>query len=374
MTDLKDGPQAVSECAYLHLRSGFRGRLSPPSHGRQMRPDSNDREETRRPFPRGTVMSTKPEMKKQVPDELSRETLKTFDDVTGLHPGFRPVHAKGILLSGTFTASAGGKELTKAPHVQRDSVPVVVRFSDFAGVPTVPDYDVENASPRGCAVRFFLAEHSHTDIIGHSVNGFPTRTLEEFLQFLKAVGASGPDAPKPTPVEAFLGSHPAALAFVQAPKPIPTSFAKESFYGVNAYKFVNGGGVEKFGRYRIVPQDGNEYLDSAEAAKKSPNFLFDDIKARTTHGGVKMRVLVQIATGQDVVDDATVKWPDDRPIMEFGTIEVNGQVPDNDAAQRHIIFDPIPRVEGIEPSGDPLLDPRASVYLASGRRRRAASV
>jgi catalase len=176
-------------------------------------------------------MSTKPERKMEQPDALSREALQAFDDLTGLQPGYRPVHAKGILLSGTFTASASGKELTKAPHVRRESVPVVVRFSDFAGVPTVPDYDVENASPRGCAVRFFLAEHSHTDVIGHSVNGFPVRTVEEFLQFLRALGASGPGAAKPTPVEVFLGSHPAALAFVQAPKPIPTSFAKESCFG-----------------------------------------------------------------------------------------------------------------------------------------------
>jgi catalase len=60
--------------------------------------------------------------------------------------------------------------------------------------------------------------------------------------------------------------------------------------------------------------------------------------------------------------------------VKFGTIELNGVVPEQDAAQRQIIFDPIPRVDGIEPSGDPLLDPRASLYLASGRRRRTASV
>jgi catalase len=45
-------------------------------------------------------------------------------------------------------------------------------------------------------------------------------------------------------------------------------------------------------------------------------------------------------------------------------------VPDNEAQQRHIIFDPIPRVDGIDPSADPLLAPRADVYLATGRRRR----
>jgi catalase len=313
-------------------------------------------------------------MKKQEPDELSREVLQAFDNLSGLQPGFRPVHAKGILLSGTFRASASGKELTKAPHVQRESVPVYVRFSDFAGVPAVPDYDQENASPRGCAVRFFLAEHSHTDIVAHSVNAFPARTMEEFLQFLRALAASGPDATKPTQVDSFLGSHPAALAFVETPKPIPTSFARESFFAVNAYKFMNNAGVEKFGRYRIVPAEGNEYLDAAAAAKQSPDFLFEDIEDRIAHGGVKMRILVQMAEDGDVVDDATVTWPEGRAFVELGTVEVNGEVANNTEEQRHIIFDPIPRVDGIEPSADPLLDPRALLYLASGRRRRTAAV
>jgi catalase len=35
---------------------------------------------------------------------LSRETIETFDNANGgIHAGFRPAHAKGILLTGTFT-------------------------------------------------------------------------------------------------------------------------------------------------------------------------------------------------------------------------------------------------------------------------------
>lgn len=45
----------------------------------------------------------------------------------------------------------------------------------------------------------------------------------------------------------------------------------------------------------------------------------------------------------------------------------------DDETHRRIIFDPIPRVDGIEPSGDPLLDLRAAIYLLSGRRRRQAT-
>jgi catalase len=66
-----------------------------------------------------------------------------------------------------------------------------------------------------------------------------------------------------------------------------------------------------------------------------------------------------------------VSWPKDRPEVEFGVLELISVAPNNDDEQRHIIFDPIPRVDGIEPSDDPLLQPRATVYLASGRRRRS---
>jgi len=47
-------------------------------------------------------------------------------------------------------------------------------------------------------------------------------------------------------------------------------------------------------------------------------------------------------------------------------------VPDNAHEQKQMIFDPIPRVDGIDASDDPLLELRAAVYLLSGRRRRAA--
>jgi len=50
-----------------------------------------------------------------------------------------------------------------------------------------------------------------------------------------------------------------------------------------------------------------------------------------------------------------------------GTARVDAQVPD----RRHIIFDPIPRVDGSESSDDPLTEVRADLSLLSGHRRRA---
>ena len=38
---------------------------------------------------------------------LSNQILQKFEAVFGAHPGFRPAHAKGIMLNGTFYAHTG---------------------------------------------------------------------------------------------------------------------------------------------------------------------------------------------------------------------------------------------------------------------------
>jgi len=302
---------------------------------------------------------------------LSNDLLQQFETIFGQHPGFRPAHAKGTMLTGTFTPSTDAASLSRAPHLNRPSTPVTVRFSNSTGLPLIPDND-PNASPHGIAIRFHLAEHSHTDIISHSTDGFPTHTGQEFLEFLRAIAASASAPSHPSPVEAFLGSHPAALAFVQAAKPNPSSFARETYFGVTAMRFINKDGVSRYTRYRILPEEGNDFLDDAAAAKKTPNYLFDEIAERVAKGPIRFRVMVQLANEGDVVDDATIHWPEDRTQLELGTVELTQPVADNAHEQKQIIFDPIPRVDGIEPSDDPLLELRAAVYLISGRRRRAA--
>ena len=310
---------------------------------------------------------------------LSRNLLAALDKGNGgIHPGFRANHAKGILLDGTFTAAAAARSLTRAAHVQRPSVPVTVRFSDFSGIPTVADFagvaavpEPPNASPRGCAIRFNLAEHVHTDIIGHSIDAFPTHTPAEFLEFVKALLAH--KAGSHDALAEFFKSHPAALAFSKASKPIPTSFAREWFFSVSACKFTNSAGVSRYGRYRVLPEAGTDYLSPADAAKQRPNFLFDEIGQRIAKGPAKFKIKVQIAEDADKTDDATARWPETRSLVNFGEISLNQIAPENNSKQQQIIFDPIPRIEGIEPSADPLFEARANVYLMSGKRRRAAS-
>jgi len=302
---------------------------------------------------------------------LANDLLQQFDILFGLHPGFRAAHAKGVMLAGTFTPAQGAERLTKAPHVTRASTPVVVRFSNSTGLPAIPD-NVPDANPRGLAVRFMLADHVHTDIVSHSTDGFPTRDGNEFLQFLRAIAGSGPDVPSPKPVEQFLGSHPAALAYVQAPKPFPSSFGRETYFGVTAFAFTNASGQTRSGRYRIVPEEGNDHLSDEQVAGISANYHFDEILQRVASRPIRFKILVQLAQPGDETDNATVHWPDDRELFELGTLELTAPVDNNQAEQKQIIFDPIPRVDGIEPSSDPLLELRAAIYLLGGRRRRKA--
>jgi len=300
---------------------------------------------------------------------LAQQLLDALDALFGLHPGFRPAHAKGLMCSGTFTPSPEAAKLTRAPHASRPSTDVTVRYSDGTGLPTIPDNDPRSGA-KGIAVRFHLGEHDHTDIVAQSTNGFPVRTGEEFLEFLRAAKALA--SGQPEALGSFLATHPNAKRFVEMPKPIPTSFAREAFFAITSFKFTNADGVSRHGRFRIRPEAGTEYLSEKEAETKSENFLFDEISQRLAKQPVKLGVFVQIAEPGDDVADASTIWPETRSEIPFGTITLTERVDDQVTERRKIIFDPLPRVEGIDSSGDPLTQVRADIYLLSGRRRRAA--
>jgi catalase len=309
-----------------------------------------------------------------MPTSLITNLLDALDKLAGgVHAGFRPVHAKGQMYSGTFTPSPDAAKLTRAPHAARPSTPVTVRFSLAAGNPTIADNNLTESSPQAIAIRFQLADHVHTDIIAHSHNGFPVRSGEEFLEFVLAAAASGPGAASPPPIMAFLATHPAAKAFVEAPKPIPASFATQQYFAITAFKFTNSEGQSRFGRFRLRPDAGTEFLTPEQVARKTTDFLAAEMSARLARGPAKFRVMVQLAEAGDQVTDSTILWPETRQELEFGTLTITQRVDELALERRKIIFDPVPRVDGIDSAGDPLTDVRSEIYLLSGRRRRAAA-
>jgi catalase len=125
-------------------------------------------------------------------------------------------------------------------------------------------------------------------------------------------------------------------------------------------------------RHQVVPEAGVEHLAVAAATEKGAGFLHQELAERLAKVPVGCRLKAQIAEHGDVVDDATVHWPESRKLVDLGTVKLEAVEEDGEKEQKQIIFDPVPRVQGIEPSESPLLEVRATVYLISGRERRAA--
>ena len=153
--------------------------------------------------------------------------------VDALHAAFgdhhsRAVHAKGIILEGTFTPDPQASTLSKAFHLQNESSRVIVRFSDFTGIPNIPD-NIGLANPRGFAIKSQMNDGRNTDIVSHSFDGFPASTTDQFRELLLAISTSGANAPKPTDLDKFLDTHPIAKAFLTTRFSSPVPWARQHY-------------------------------------------------------------------------------------------------------------------------------------------------
>jgi catalase len=301
--------------------------------------------------------------------DLAQQIFDTMIQVPGVKAGFRPVHAKGIVCQGTFSPSHEAAVLSKAAQFQGASAPVTVRFSEGASDPSIPD-NTGGAGPRGMAIRFTLPGGGETDIVSMSHNGFVVSNGEEFLALQKSVVATDPSKPHPWPVEAFLGAHPLALKFVQESAVAPASFANESFFGNDAFIFVNKDGVRQAGRYKIIPVLGQHDLSDAEAKGKSADYLFDDLKAKLAKGPIEYHLIVQLPNAGDATNDPSLVWPEDRKTIDLGTISIASVVADSAGAEKTLAYDPTNLTDGIELSDDTLPTLRSSVYALSVARRQ----
>src|SRR5215475_5606994 len=62
-----------------------------------------------------------------------------FEEVNGVHSGFRRNHAKGVCVSGSFESNGQGTRLSKALVFQPGQIPVLGRFSLGGGQPKMAD-------------------------------------------------------------------------------------------------------------------------------------------------------------------------------------------------------------------------------------------
>src|SRR3954464_7213626 len=165
--------------------------------------------------------------------DLSEQLVDALNAVSGMHAGFRAAHARGVVTSGTFRATAEAARYTRAPHLQGNEIPVVARFSNGSGDPTAADHTRDG---RGLAIKLRLPDGSSTDMVGLTMPMFFVRTPEDFLEFL---AARKPDhvtgAPDMAAVGAFLEKHPETLPAVQfaLTAELPASYATSTYYSVH---------------------------------------------------------------------------------------------------------------------------------------------
>jgi len=297
------------------------------------------------------------------------QIVDAMTTLAGPHPGYRPVHAKGIVCSGSFRASSDARRMTRAPHMQGGTVPTTIRFANASGNPDIHD---GAANVRSMAVKFQLTDGKNSDILANSVEGFPVRTPEELLEFLRAQ-LPDPATGKPVPdaVPRFIGSHPAARAFVErlTKTPVPASFAQARYHAQHAFRFTAADGSSRFGRYHWLPEAGESYLSPDDAGKRSPGFLNEELERRLRGGPAAFRLVLQLAEANDPTDDVTALWPAERPHVELGRLEIASISPTSAADERRLIFDPTNLTDGIDLSGDPILLARSEAYSISYERR-----
>lgn len=293
--------------------------------------------------------------------------VKDLHAIFGEHHA-RAVHAKGVILEGNFAPTETARTLSRAVLFARPTVPVTVRFSNFTGIPDIPD-NIVDANPRGLGIKFRVGEGADVDVVTHNFNGFPTATADEFGLLLRAIASSGPGSTKPTPLDRFLETHPIAKTFLSTQNSLPVSYATTTYFGVNSVAFVNAKNERQFARYRLVPHTGEHYLDETTRKSMGPNYLKDEIAKRIAVVAIKFDWYAQLAKPDDKIDDPSIAWPESRELVRLGTVSIDRVASDQAVTDKSLLFMPGSFPNGIE-AADPMLAVRNEAYPASFRDRQ----
>jgi len=287
-----------------------------------------------------------------------------FEEVYGVHPGFRRNHAKGVGVSGFFESNGNGVRLSKAAVFRPGRVPVLGRFSLGGGNPYAPD---TASGVRGLGLQFSLPDGElwRTAMIHLPV--FPFRTPEAFYEQLFAFRPDpSTGRPDPSKMQTFLGRHPEtakALEFIKS-QPASSGFGDSTFHGLNAFRFINAADESTPVRWILTPAQPFETTPSEENY-----FLFDALIAQIHRRPLRWYLIIIVGQPGDPTNDATIAWPAEREQVNVGTLTLDRVESDDISTARDINFDPLVLPAGIATSDDPLLSARSAVYSQSYTRR-----
>jgi len=294
------------------------------------------------------------------------DSLEAHD---GRHPGFRRAHAKGLCIEGSFVSNGNGALLSTAGIFARTSSAVIGRFSTGGGQPYAPD---GRLAFRSLALSLIHKNGEQWRMALDDTPMFLVATPQAFVDFQRATTADlKTGKPDPARVDAYMSQHPETRAFLrwQQDTPLSTSFANDTYYSINAFRFIDGAGKAWLVRWSFEPETPFEAIDKATLGARPANFLFDDVIARLAHGPLRWHLIVTIAEPGDPTGDATKVWPPDRRRIDVGTLVIDHALAEEIGNCRDITFDPLVLPSGISASDDPLLPARSAAYASSLARR-----
>lgn len=95
----------------------------------------------------------------------------------------------------------------------------------------------------------------------------------------------------------------------------------------------------------------------------------EELTERLKRGPVTFHLKAQLAAPGDSPSDPAQPWPEERKVVDFGTLTINKAAANSAERRRHWLFLPGQLIDGIEPSDDPLIDVRNRAYAVSFSRR-----
>ncbi|WP_109125673.1 catalase family peroxidase [Dyella sp. C11] len=297
----------------------------------------------------------------------SRGIVNALQANSGVFPGYRRNHAKGVCVSGYFEGNGAASAYSSSSVFAPGRTPVVGRFALPGGNPYAPDSSVPI---RSFALRFSLPNGQQWRTGMNSMPVFPVATPQAFYD---QVVATRPDPatgkPDPKRAGAFFAAHPETAAFlswIKTAKP-SASFVTETYEALNAFYFVDASGKRHPVRWKVTPEAPDDAGTGPQAG--DPNYLAQDIEQRMAKGPLRWHLIVTLGEPGDPTNDATKVWPADRPTVDAGTLVIESEQPQDSGPCRDVNYDPTILPPGIEISDDPLLPARSSAYAVSYLRR-----
>src|SRR5258707_11415388 len=280
-----------------------------------------------------------------------------FEEVHGLHPGFRRNHGKGLGVSGSFVSNGNGVRLAKAAVFEPGSVPVIGRFSLDGGQPYQPD---RPDTRRGLGLQFSTrnGELWRTAMINFPL--FPVRTPEIFFERLLAFEpdpATG--KPDPAKVKAFEERHPETVEVLKVitAEPRGSGFGNTTFYGLNTFRFTNAAGKTTSVRWILKPM---QPFEAAGAAPRAKNYLFDGLTTQIPQQALRWRFDCLVGEPGDPTNDPSIGWPAEREQVDVGMLTLDRVEAEEFSPATDINFDPLTLPAGMGPSGDSGLNARSA--------------